>query len=213
MSPSLARKLKSSVWMIVGTSIVFSTIVLMNNYSDKPQKKEANKSMSMEVIKQPPKKPEQKPKPKPKPKPKKAQPAKASVKPANLGSGVGGLSFGLPSFDMGFDDLDNALLGDTKDVVMTSDTVDVVPKATSRPPLEYPAKLRAKGVTGYVTFNILINVKGEVEDIQILESEPAGVFDDVATEAIREWQFSPAQYKNENVKVWAKQTITFKLGG
>lgn len=213
MDQKLARKLKSLGWMIVGTSVVFSTIVLMNNYADKPKKKEANQSMNMEVVKQPPKKPQEKPKPKPKPKPKKAQAPKSSVKPANLGSGVGGLSFGLPSFDMGFDDLDKSLLGDTKDVVMTSDTVDVKPKATSRPPLEYPAKLRAKGVTGYVTFNILVSVTGEVEDIQILESEPAGVFDDVATEAIREWVFSPAQYKNENVKVWAKQTISFKLGG
>jgi protein TonB len=213
LTPETIKRLKASVWMVVGTSVVFSMIILMNNYADKPEKKKGNKQMNMEVVKQPKQKPKKKPKPKPKPKPKKAK-AKSSPKPANLGSSVGGLSFGLPGFDMSaFGDMDDSLLGDTKDMVMTDDTVDVRPKPTTRIAPEYPKRAVAKGITGYVSFNLLINAEGEIEKIQILESEPAGVFDAAATDSINQWGFAPAQYKGENVKVWAKQTIRFKLGG
>jgi len=45
----------------------------------------------------------------------------------------------------------------------------------------------------------------------VLESEPEGLFDDVAVMAIKEWHFHPAQYQGQAVKVWAKQKIRFDL--
>ena len=52
---------------------------------------------------------------------------------------------------------------------------------------------------------------GQVEDARVVESTPQGVFDQLVLEAIRGWEFSPAEYKGEKVRVWANQRIRFDL--
>jgi protein TonB len=111
--------------------------------------------------------------------------------------------------DMGMDD---SLLGDVgNDVVMTGESVDVAPKPAQRSAMEYPKAARKSGVTGYVLMNLLIDKTGQVEKVKVLQSEPAGVFDEVAKAGVQGWQFTPAQYKGQPVKVWAKQKIRFDL--
>ena len=108
--------------------------------------------------------------------------------------------------------MDDALLGDIgKDVVMTGESVDVKPKPAQRSAMEYPKAARKNGVTGYVLMNLLISKNGRVEKVKVLQSEPAGVFDEVAEAGVRGWNFTPAQYKGQPVKVWAKQKIRFDL--
>jgi len=150
--------------------------------------------------------------PTPKPKPKKPKRAPRAPMP-NLGSNLAGVDLGIPEFAMG--DLmgsGESLLGDvSKDMTMTESTVDSVPRAAQRAPLEYPKQAKRKGITGYVLFNLLIGKDGNVIRTNILESQPKGVFDDAATTSIRMWKFEPATYKNKPVKVWAKQKISFKF--
>jgi protein TonB len=113
------------------------------------------------------------------------------------------------SDDMGMDD---SLLGDVgKDVVMTGESVDVAPKPAQRSAMEYPKAARKNGITGFVLMNLLISKEGQVEKIKVLQSEPAGVFDEAAEAGVRGWTFTPAQYQGEPVKVWAKQKIRFDL--
>jgi protein TonB len=50
-----------------------------------------------------------------------------------------------------------------------------------------------------------------VEKVKVLESQPAGVFDEVAVSGVQTWKFEPASYKGENVRVWAKQRVRFDL--
>lgn len=200
--------LKATIWMILGGIFVFSTVIIMNKSSENIQAKtkEKNAEFNMQKIVK------AKPKPKPKPK-KKKKPAKAkNVAPTpNLSSSLSGIDTGLDSF-MSQDLNDGSLLGDVnKDVIMSEDSVDKAPKPSFRATLTYPKKARKMGITGYVLMNILVNKNGKVEKVTVLESEPAGIFDEVAIASIEQWSFKPAQYKGQNVKVWAKQKIRFDL--
>ena len=207
--PTVATYIKSLLWTIFGVVFVFSTVIMMNEAGGVHETKKKATSASFEIQKMA--KPKPKPKPKPKKKPKKSAPKRATSTP-NLSSSLGGIDTGLDAFASDDAGMDDALLGDVgKDVVMTGDSVDVKPKPAQRSAMEYPKVARKNGVTGYVLMNILISKRGRVEKVKILQSEPAGVFDEAAEVGVREWSFTPAQYKGQAVKVWAKQKIRFDL--
>lgn len=207
---NLAKKLKASLWALGGLFFVFFMIITLNDdgghVKEKPKKQSASFEMKKVV------KPKAKPKPKPKPKKQKAKPKRSAPAP-QMSAGLSGIDMGLDGFgDAGMDDMGDSLLGDVnKNVVMSEDAVDVAPKPTQRSAMQYPKKARKNAITGYVIMNLLIASDGTIEKVKILESEPAGVFDDVALAGIQQWQFSPAQYQGKSVKVWAKQKIRFDL--
>jgi len=192
-----------------GLSLVLSLIVFMNTQLARPDEGDGEAFSSIEVVKK------EKPPPQEtvrKPEPPKRKPARSAPAPLlGLDSGLAGLSFGLPGFDASELDLGTGLLGDSKDVVMTDDTVDVQPRPIVQTPMRYPPRAKATGVTGYVLLSVLIGPTGQVEKVKILESEPAGVFDDVAVGGVQGWKFEPASYRGENVRVWAKQRVRFDL--
>jgi protein TonB len=149
-----------------------------------------------------------KPKPKPKPKPQKAPP-KAPM--PNLGSGLSGIAMDIPEFNTGdmIGDATELLDEIAEDTVMNGNTVDIKPRVLSRSKMAYPPAAMKKRIKGYVIVNVLIDKQGNVETAQVLESFPSGVFDAVALNGIRSWRFSPAKYKGQAVKVWAKQKVRF----
>lgn len=150
-----------------------------------------------------------KPKPKPKPKPKKAQP-KAPL--PNLNSSLAGVAMDIPEFQTEniVGDANKLLEDIAQDTIMNENTVDVKPKILSRPPLVYPEDAAKNAIKGYVIINILIGKDGKVEIAKVLESQPTGVFDQAALDAVYSWRFSPARYKGKPVKMWAKQKIRFQ---
>jgi protein TonB len=107
--------------------------------------------------------------------------------------------------------VDSAVGQTARRVVMTQDAVDEPARARSRVAPSYPVVARRQGITGFVTFNIMIDELGQPRRIQILQSSPSGVFEAVAQEAIEQWSFEPALYAGEPVKSWVKQTIRFNL--
>ena len=141
-------------------------------------------------------------------KPKKRK--RAKVAPPSLANALSGSSFGLGQFEF-LAEAGSGLLGNSKNVIMTEDTVDVIPKARYRPPFNYPSYARKRSIEGYVTLNMLIGTNGEVEQVKLLNAEPAGVFDQTALESAQEWQFEAASYQGQKVKVWVKQRIAFNL--
>lgn len=195
--------------MLFGIFFVFSTVILMNESADMLNQNTKKESAELNVQKV------AKAKPKPKPKPqKKAEPAKPkrSAPAPTLSSSLSGIDTGLDSFMSGDMNMDDSLLGDVnKDMVMSEDSVDEAPKPSQRSAMEYPKKARKSGISGYVLMNLLVDKDGNVERVTVLESEPAGVFDEVAMSGVKEWKFKPAQYKGTAVKVWAKQKIRFDL--
>jgi len=204
------KRVAAIVAMFIGPILVFGLVLIMNRYASDLDQEKPVKTTQLDMVKQV--------KPKPKNKIKKAKPkrvrktARALVPFKGLGSSLSGIDLGLPGLrDGGLDDLNNGLLGTTGNSVMTEDLVDVPPKPKSRSTFKYPKNAKKKGIKGYVVLSILIDKQGRVDQVQVLESNPAGVFDEAALHGIKTWRFEPAKYEGKKVKVWAKQKIRFDL--
>ena len=197
--------------MIFGTVIVFGVVITMNELASGPEKRDAGQETSFRV-----EKPEKEPPPPPPSKPEpQEQPSNPTPPPplANLDSAIGSVDIPLPGVDMAnLSDLGDSSLSADKNLVMTDETVDTPPRPIKQVPMQYPPGAKARGVEGHVVISLLISQTGEVRKVRVLESEPAGVFEEVALQAIRQWRFEPAKYQGENVKVWARQRIRFDLG-
>ena len=195
--------------MVFGSTLVIGTLLMINRLAEGPNESNLEKQTSFEVEKKaepPPKKIIKRQQPKPQRRATRTPPM------VNLDSSLSGVDVGIPGLNAGnFTDLQDSLLGDTQDVVMTDDSVDSPPRPTYQAPMQYPKDARAQGKEGYVVLSLLISATGEIEQVEVLESSPGGVFEQAARRGIREWRFRPAQYQGRNVKVWAKQRIRFNL--
>lgn len=88
-------------------------------------------------------------------------------------------------------------------------------KIISRNPPRYPSRAVNAQIEGYVTVSFSINTQGIPYNIQIIESEPKGVFDKAATKSVSKWRFSPARNQKTGLPVESKISSTkvqFKLG-
>jgi len=208
----LLRICANGAVMILGVSLVMGLMMMMNRYTQPPQKAEKPATTVVEV---------QAPKPKPKkrrarPKPQQAKPrtAKAKTPPPNLSTGLSSVSLsrvsGLGGTAMGNG---TSLLGQSEsgNLLMTSDTVDQPPRATRRISPSYPAHARKKGITGYVSFSLVIGTDGQIVRSKITDAKPAGVFESAARDAIQRWTFQPGMYQGQTQTVVVEQTIRFNL--
>jgi TonB family protein len=62
-----------------------------------------------------------------------------------------------------------------------------------------------------VTIAIQVDGQGAILAVRIVDSDPAGVFDDAAIESVRAWRFEPATRDGVPVTTWVRQTIRFTL--
>ena len=84
----------------------------------------------------------------------------------------------------------------------TSDQVEfreLIPMRFITP--NYPEVARELGIEGYVIVNFSVNEQGAVEDVRILESEPAGVFNDEAIISANRLRFEPRIIYDAAVRV------------
>ena len=56
----------------------------------------------------------------------------------------------------------------------------------------YPEAARADGIEGWVKLEYDISIDGRVENLRVLESSPAGVFDAAAMAAVAQWRYRAA---------------------
>ncbi len=206
----LKRHAAGFVSMVLGMILVFGLILWMNKYMgnvEKPPAQEVTEiAMTREI------------KPEPKREIKKAEPKKQAARPQaptnfkGFDTALSGIDLGLLGLDSGTDrNMDDGLLGKTGNAVMTADLVDIPPKPVTRGSFKYPPAAKKNGVKGYVVLSVLVEADGSVNQVQVLESSPSGIFDASALQGIRNWHFEPAKYKGETVRVWAKQKIRFDL--
>lgn len=108
---------------------------------------------------------------------------------------------------------DGAGKANTKEMVMTAETVDTPPKplSSNRPPV-MPAKARQKGISGYVDVRMMIGKDGAVLQTTIVQSQPPGIFEEKVLEVISGWRFEPAVYKGQAVAMPLNQRIRFEVG-
>ena len=72
---------------------------------------------------------------------------------------------------------------------------DTPPRLLARPDLSryYPADARRRHITGRTTVRLAIAADGTVTEVEVLRSQPAGVFDRAAREAAARLRFRPAR--------------------
>lgn len=87
--------------------------------------------------------------------------------------------------------------------------IDVVPaKVVKRVLPVVPAGVSSK-TKGYVVLSYNIQTNGKVSDIQVVESEPAGVFDESARDAVRRWVYEPRKENGVTVASPGKARLVF----
>lgn len=74
----------------------------------------------------------------------------------------------------------------------------------------YPSWAYAKGISGWVKLQVLIDADGTVAASWPIEAEPKGYFGGAAMLAASAWRFEPCEQGREPVGVRALVTIHFK---
>lgn len=85
--------------------------------------------------------------------------------------------------------------------------------AVSRVPPQYPYRAKRRGIEGWVDVSFMITEQGDVQDAVVVESDPKGIFDDAAIQALLKWKFKPRIEDGKPVAVRVKQKVTFNLDG
>ncbi|MEA2013200.1 MAG: TonB family protein [Verrucomicrobiota bacterium] len=89
--------------------------------------------------------------------------------------------------------------------------LDVAPHLLVRTSPLYPFKAKHRGIEGFVDIEFIIEANGTTSNIRIIESQPVGVFDKSACNAVKHWRFSTPKKDGKSVKVLARQQIQFSL--
>lgn len=90
-----------------------------------------------------------------------------------------------------------------------ADSEDVMP--VHRVPPDYPREALVNGLGGYAVLRFVITPEGKTTGIEVTESEPDSMFDQVSIRALRRWEFKPKLVDGKPVAYPACQTITYQL--
>ncbi len=93
----------------------------------------------------------------------------------------------------------------------TEGDVDQAPMPLSCIKPFYPYRARRMGITGKVIVKFLVDEKGEVKKIKIVDAKPKGVFERAVLSAVRHWRFLPAKEGGKTVACWVIKPIEFQL--
>lgn len=89
--------------------------------------------------------------------------------------------------------------------------VDRHPKALGQIQPAYPENARRDGLEGWVKLRLKIDEQGEVTEVEVIEAQPAGVFDRAAAEAFRPARFEPARRQGMPVRYEGFFRVKFEL--
>jgi len=81
----------------------------------------------------------------------------------------------------------------------------------ARVPPMYPMQARRRGVEGWVKVRFIVNEKGKVEEIRIIESHPQEVFEEAVIRCVSNWRFTPGTVEGFPVKTWVETAVQFDL--
>ncbi|WP_374075927.1 energy transducer TonB [Bdellovibrio bacteriovorus] len=85
------------------------------------------------------------------------------------------------------------------------------PKVSKEVKASYPVEAKKAGVDGPVVLDVLIDRTGKVREVKIV-SGPGFGLNESAIEALKKFEFQPAQKGAESVAVKIRYTYRFKLG-
>jgi TonB family protein len=99
-------------------------------------------------------------------------------------------------------------------------TGSAAPKSTVNTPLRqivgapanYPPRAVRRNIEGFVVVKFTVTKAGDVENIQIGQSEPAGMFDESVMAAVKKYKFQPRVVNGEPVETKdVEKKVVFKL--
>lgn len=77
----------------------------------------------------------------------------------------------------------------------------------------YPPEARQAGIEGFVIVRYDVTQAGQVTNAQVVEAQPAGLFDGAALTAVRSWRFkAPLVDGQVQYSQGLESTVTFALG-
>ena len=91
----------------------------------------------------------------------------------------------------------------------TSGYSDLIPLVRITP--QYPRSAQRDGTEGWVDFEITINPDGTVREAKVIKSQPRGVFEAAASQAIFKWRFKPKIDEGKAVESKGIQRVTFNM--
>lgn len=141
------------------------------------------------------------------PKPQKPKLPKQSVNEASTPTPQ--MAVNMPQLDLDLSISQQSLLGDAV-VGMGFGDSDVIPLV--RMSAQYPQRAIRQKIEGYVTARLQINAEGTVDNVEIVEAQPRGVFEREAVRALYRYKFKPKMEDGKALEQQAIQTIEFKLG-
>ncbi|MCH2175803.1 MAG: energy transducer TonB [Lentisphaeria bacterium] len=97
----------------------------------------------------------------------------------------------------------------SQQMIYDKDMVDVAAKRSSGSYPRYPRLALRKKQEGHVKISCIVKKNGQLDQLEIIESSPTGVFDAVSLRAFKQWRFTPAQKDGEFVD--QKHSITFNF--
>ena len=78
----------------------------------------------------------------------------------------------------------------------------------------YPAQAKAQGLQGDVVVRYNVTAQGMVVDAEVISSEPPGVFDAAALDAVNSWRFNaPVVDGVAQPSEGRQSTVSFRLDG
>lgn len=86
---------------------------------------------------------------------------------------------------------------------------DIIPVVVIRP--LYPREAAIDGIEGWVKLEFTITASGGVQDVQVIDANPARIFNREAIRAILKWKFKPRVVDGVAVDRRATQVIEFSL--
>ena len=94
-----------------------------------------------------------------------------------------------------------------------TDQLDSPPRLLGEVQQIYPSRARTAEIEGFVSLALLINERGEVDDISITNEAPQGYFEEAALTMLRQQRFTPALKQNRAVKSRWLTTVRYRLQG
>ena len=91
--------------------------------------------------------------------------------------------------------------------------IDQIPAAVNQFRPAYPYRARRLNLSGEVQVRFLVDRRGQVGPIQIIEATPPDIFDKSVRRALSKWRFSPGKLKGQVVDTWVTTTHLFSPGG
>ncbi|HKZ74768.1 MAG TPA: energy transducer TonB [Steroidobacteraceae bacterium] len=94
-----------------------------------------------------------------------------------------------------------------RDAVVSASTLKLVRSSEPR----YPLAARQRDQNGWVDLEFTVGTDGSVGNVTVLRSEPAGLFEAAATEAVAKWRYRPVMRDGHPAPQRARLRIRFAL--